>query len=378
MPPGPTTADVLVIGGGIVGASIACALAAHRSVLLLEAEDQPGRHATGRSAALFTEAYGPPLVRALTRASRAFFNQPPAGFASIPLLQPRGTLYVAPAGQRGEVLRLHRQLAAEGVTSQLLDGAEARARVPALRPEACAAALLDEDAFDIEVDALLQGYLRLARSQGAGVLTDAGVAGLAHHDGRWQVRCTDGRQFSAGVVVNAAGAWADQVAQLAGARPIGLQPRRRSAFLFDAPAGLHCRDWPAVIAMDETWYFKPDAGLLLGSPANADPAPPHDVRPEELDIALAIHRINEATTLDIQRPRSTWAGLRSFVPDGEPVCGFDATLPGFFWAAALGGYGIQSSPAVGQLCAALLCSAPLPEHLRAQGVDAHGLSPGRA
>ncbi len=372
-----TTDDVAIIGGGIVGAAVAYFLAPRRRVWLLEAESQPGHHATGRSAALFTEAYGPSMVRALTRASRPFFENPPTGFAAVPLLRARGSLFVGGAAQRGDVAALQRRLADEGIAAHWLEGDAVRERVPVLRPEAADCGLLDRDAFDIDVDALLQGFLRGARRRGAIVRTGARLVDLSRAAGRWQLDLGDAPPVTAAIVVDAAGAWADEVAALAGARPIGIEPRRRSAFLFAAPAGVETADWPAVIAIDERWYLKPDAGLLLGSPANADPVVPHDVVAEELDIALGIDRIERATTLTIRRPRSTWAGLRSFVGDGEPVCGFDDAVPGFFWAAALGGYGIQSSPAFGRLCAALIAGLPLPSDIAAQGLAAAGLSPGR-
>jgi D-arginine dehydrogenase len=372
--------DVAIVGAGIVGASIAAFVAPARRVLLLEAEERAGVHATGRSAALYAQAYGPPMVRALTRASRAFFEAPPEGFAAVPLLRRRGALFVGAPAQRAQVRALHDRLAAEGLAVEWLEGLQARARVPALRPDAADCAVFDRDAFDIDVDALLQGLLRRARAQGAQLRTGARVTALARGGGprgHWQIRLGDGTTAEATFVVDAAGAWADEVAALAGAAAVGLEPRRRSAFLFVPPEGLACADWPAVIAIDESWYLKPDAGLLLGSPANADPVPPHDVVAEEIDVATGIHRIEQATTLTIRRPRSTWAGLRSFVPDGEPVCGFDDAVPGFFWAAALGGYGIQSAPAVGRLCAALLAGRPPPDDLAAQGVDPAALAPRR-
>jgi D-arginine dehydrogenase len=369
--------DVAIVGAGIVGASIAYFLAPQRRVVLLEAEAAPGYHATGRSAALFTEAYGPPMVRALTRASRAFFDAPPAGFAGTPLLRPRGTLFVAAEHQREALQSLHALLRSEGVDAQRLSGEAARHLVPVMREAACVEALLDPGSCDIEVDALLQGYLRGARAQGAVLHTDARVSALIREAQGWRLDTTDGRSLHATTVVNAAGAWADELARSAGVPAIGIEPRRRSAFLFAPPEGVDAHAWPAVIDIDEHWYFKPDAGLLLGSPANADPVPPHDVVAEELDVAWGIHHIEEATTMTIRRPRSTWAGLRSFVADGEPVLGFEPGMPGFFWAAALGGYGIQSSPGVGRLCAGLLAQGRVPEDIAAEGLAAPAVAPGR-
>lgn len=365
--------DIAIIGAGIVGASVAHHAASRATVLLLEAEAAPGTHSTGRSAALYAPSYGPPQVRALTRASRAFFDTPPAAFSAVPLLTPRPSLFVGGEADRATLQRLHAQLCAEGIAAELLDGAAVRRRVAVMRPEASALGLLDPGSSDIDVDALLQGFLRSARAAGARVETGARVQALARADGAWTITTADGRHFRARRLVNAAGAWADGVAVLAGAQPLAVEPRRRSAFVFEPPPGLDCAGWPAVVAADESWYLKPEAGLLLGSPANADPVPAHDVVAEEFDIALGIHRIEAATTLQIRRPRRTWAGLRSFVPDGEPLCGFDTGVEDFFWAAALGGYGIQSSPAFGQLCAALLLGEPLPAPLQAQGLDAHAL-----
>jgi D-arginine dehydrogenase len=367
-------ADTVIIGAGMVGASIAHFVSAHQRVLLLEREPRPGMQSTGRSAALFAPSYGPPQVRALTRASRPFYRAPPAGFAGVPLLRPRGALFVGTADQRDAADALLHQLEAEGVQARPVSTAEALARVPVLNARHAACALEDADSLDIEVDALLQGFLRAARARGATLVTQADITLLEPRADGWRVRLGDGRVVRAGTLVNAAGAWADEVAALAGVEPVGLVPKRRSAFLFDPPAGLATAHWPGVVALDESWYLKPDAGLLLGSPANADPVPPHDVVPEELDIALGIHRIEEATSLRIRRPRSTWAGLRSFVADGEPVIGADPAAPRFVWAAALGGYGIQTAPAVGQLCAAVLTGTPLPEVLVAEGVAPSALS----
>jgi D-arginine dehydrogenase len=356
--------DLAILGAGIAGASVAYFASAHARVLLLEREAQPGYHSTGRSAAMFMESYGPPQVRALTRASRPFLEQPPPGFAATPLLRPRGALYVARHDQLDAARAWHAMLVHDGCPAQWLGRDAALARVPVLRPEATAAAVLDPLAADLDVDALHQGFLRGARARGARLVCDAEVTALARDGDVWRVVAGD-RVWTARTVVNAAGAWVDAVAALAGVPPIGIEPRRRSAF--------DTHDWPCVAAVDEGWYFKPDAGLLLGSPANADPVPPHDVVPEEIDVALGIHRIEQATTMTIRRPRRTWAGLRSFVADGELVGGFDPLVPGFFWVAALGGYGIQTSAAMGAACAALLTGQPLPDATMREGVDANAL-----
>ena len=369
-------ADFLIVGGGIAGASAAHWLAPHGKVILLERESQPGYHSTGRSAALFMESYGTPQVRALTCASRAFLEHPPAGFSEYPLLSPRGAMMVAAPGQE-DLLQQHWDvLRAMSPAAQLLDGAQTCAQVSVLRPSKVAGGVLEPDAADMDVHAIHQGYLRTLRRAGGTVVCDAGVTALRRRADVWQVQA-GGQWYEAPVVLNAAGAWADEVAKLAGLPGVGLQPRRRSAFIFAPPQGLDVARWPLVLGVSEDWYFKPDAGMLLGSPANADPVEPQDVQPEELDIAVAIHRIEEMTTLTIHRPTRTWAGLRSFVADGDLVAGFDPQAPGFFWVAAQGGYGIQTSPAMGEACAALARGLPLPDHIARFGLTPAMLSPAR-
>ncbi|CAD5198509.1 NAD(P)/FAD-dependent oxidoreductase [Pseudomonas sp. FEN] len=370
-------ADFIIIGGGIAGASTGFWLAPHGRVIVLERESHPAYHSTGRSAALYTAAYGTPQVRALTLASRAFFDAPPAGFAEHPLLTPRGEMTVDFSGDPDELRQQYLSAKASVPETQLLSAEQACARLPILRRDKVHGAIYDPSASDIDTDALHQGYLRGIRRQQGQVHTDCEVLGLERDaEGLWQVR-TAGQTFSAKVLINAAGAWADQIGALAGARPLGLQPKRRAAFIFAPPEGLDIHDWPMLVSLDESFYMKPDAGMFLGSPANADPVEPHDVQPEELDIAMGIHQIEEATTLTIRRPTRIWAGLRSFVHDGNLVSGFDPQVPGLFWVAAQGGYGIQTSPAMGQASAALVRGQALPEHLGQFGLDASMLSPAR-
>ncbi len=368
--------DFLIIGGGIAAASVGYWLAPHGRVTLLEREPQPGYHSTGRSAALFMESYGTPQVRALTMASRAFLQSPPEGFAEHPLLGPRGAMMVATHGQDALLAAHWDILRAMTPHAQLLDSAGACAKVPVLRPGKVLGAVYEPDAADMDVHAIHQGYLRGLRRAGGRVVCNAEVTALARVGGLWRAQA-GGQVYEAPVVLNAAGAWADVVAALAGLPGIGLEPRRRSAFIFAPPEGVNTSGWPLTASVDEDWYFKPDAGMLLGSPANADPVAPHDVQPEEMDIALAIHRIEEMTTLSIRRPTRTWAGLRSFVADGDLVGGFDAQAPGFFWVAAQGGYGIQTSAAMGETCAALARGLPVPGRIAAFGLTADMLSPSR-
>lgn len=373
------TWDVLIVGAGIAGASLAWRLAqTGRRVCVLERESQPGTHSTGRSAAMFMESYGPPGVRALTRASRAFYLAPPPGFADAPLLQPRHALFAALPEQLSALDALQAELAAAGTVLERLDAAALARAAPMLRPGRFGAGLLDTNGYDIDVNTLLQGFLRGARGHGAALRPLGELRSATRQaDGHWRVEVADGELLAAPVLVNAAGAWADELAERCGARPVGLQPRRRSAFTFRPPPGTDVSAWPMVASVDEAWYFKPDAGQLLGSPANVDPVPPHDVQPEELDIALAIDRIERATTLAIRRPARTWAGLRSFVADGGLVGGFDDAAPGFFWLAAQGGYGIQTSAAMGEACAALARGLPLPAHIADFGLTPPMLGPRR-
>jgi D-arginine dehydrogenase len=367
--------DVAVIGAGMAGASVAWRLASSCSVVLVEREAQPGLHSTGRSAAMFMESYGAAGVRALTRASRAFYERPPDGFAPSRLLSDRGALYLAARGEDELLRETHVALAASGTELELLGADEAVQRVPCLRRERVHGALLEAAAQDIDVHALHQGFLRRARALGAPLLTGAVLQRAVRSGAHWELHFADGEVVRASAVVDAAGAWADELAATFGAAGIGLVPYRRSAFTFKAPEGMDVSRWPAVVGVDESYYFKPDAGQLLGSPANAEPTVPHDVMPEELDIAQGIHQIESISTLSIRRPSSTWAGLRSFVPDGELVIGWDDACPGFFWLAAQGGYGIQTAAGASLLAAALLLGRPVPDELLQHGVAAEAMSP---
>ncbi|MBM6593626.1 NAD(P)/FAD-dependent oxidoreductase [Microvirga pudoricolor] len=367
--------DCIVVGSGIAGASAAYEIAGDRRVLLVEREMQPGYHATGRSAALFAETYGSAPVRALTAASKAFLTAPPGGFAATPLMTPRPILLIGRDDQRDRLQAAYAENAPFG-TVERLTGAQARALVPVLDPGVITGGVLEPRAQDIDVDAVHRGYLRGFGRRGGKLALGAEVLALRHRGDLWTVATSAG-PFQAPIVVNAAGAWADAVARLAGIRPIGLVPKRRSAFIFSGDTGAGTEGWPAVIDIDETFYFKPEAGLLLGSPANEDPVAAQDVQPEELDIALAVDRIEAATTLKVARIGRRWAGLRSFVADRIPVNGFDGRAPGFYWLAGQGGYGIQTAPAMARLCAALVRGEPVPDDLARHGIEPAALSPAR-
>lgn len=374
--PPSTAADFLVIGGGIAAASLGYWLAPHGRTVLLERESQPGYHSTGRSAALFFDSYGTPQVRALTLASRAFFEHPPAGFAEHALLGPRGALMIARPGEEALLEQHWALLHVINPRAELLDAAQACARVPVLRREQVLGAVYEPDPNDMDVHSIHQGYLRGLRAHGGELVCSAEATAIERVDGRWHVEA-GGKTYHAPVLVNAAGAWCDEIAAMASVARIGLVPKRRSAFMFDAPALPGWAQWPMCIGLDHSWYIKPDAGMMLGSPANEEPMSPQDVQPEEMDIALGVQRIEEMTTLTIHRPGRRWAGLRSFVADGDLVGGFDAIAPGFFWLAAQGGYGIQTSAAMGEACAALVRGEALPQRIADYGLSAAMLSPAR-
>ena len=345
--------DVVVVGGGIAGMSAAWALArrGHR-VAVVEREVSLTAHSTGRSAAQFLASYGEPAHRILSAASWPFLASGADGLADNELLEPRNVLSVAPAGFEHQLSEWIAANQTTGTRCELLDAAGAIELCAALDPDWLEAAVLEYGGFDIDVAALHQAFLRGARDDGATVLREHGVKALTRRDGWWQVD-VGARTLRGAVVVNAAGAWADEVALLAGVQPVGLQPCRRTVFTFASrfdPTG-----WPLVVGADESFYFKPEgADQILASPADETPEPPCDVKPREIDVAAGIEAINRATTLDVRSIRSTWAGLRTFAPDRVSVVGFDPGAEGFFWCAGQGGTGIQTSPAMAALTADLI------------------------
>ena len=368
--------DVLIIGAGMAGASAAYFLAPHARLILLERESQPGYHATGRSAALYSETYGNATVRAITTASKPFYFQPPEGFSPYPLVTPRGALIVGGEADHAALRQTLQDMRALVPNIQWWTQFEILQRVPVLKPEVAVYGVYEPDAMDMDVHAIHQGFLRSARAAGAQLVCNAGVSEVSFDSGQWCVSTSAGH-FCAPILVNAAGAWCDEVAQLAGVRPVGLVPMRRTAFTCEVPASARIQDWPLVIDAGETFYFKPEAGLLLVSPANADPVQAQDVQPEELDVAIAVDRLEAATTLQIRQVRRKWAGLRSFVADKTPVVGFAPDAPGFFWLAGQGGYGIQTAPAMGELAAALVRDLSGPPAMAALGVRQEALAASR-
>jgi len=379
MPTASPSADVVIIGAGIAGASAAYWLArAGRRVLVLEREELPGYHSTGRSAALFSETYGPAPIRMLAASGRAFLESPPDGFADHPLLAPRGLLFLVEPGHEAEVEAFAAEARSGGARVDVLDDAAIRAKVPIMRPGAFSLGAFEPAAMDLDVNALHQGFLKGLKAAGGSVVTRAEVTGMSCDAGRWEVTTRDGARVSAPVVINAAGAWADVVAAMAGAHPLGLVPKRRTGIMLDAPSGVDVRDWPLTGDLTDQFYIRPDAGRLMLSPADATPVPPQDVQPEILDVARAIDRFTSVTTMTVERPGETWAGLRSFFVDHDPVAGFAPEAQGFFWLAGQGGYGIKTAPALGRLTAALVQGQPVPEDIAARGLTADMLAPTRA
>ena len=371
-----TDPDFLVIGAGIAGVSVACELARVARVRVLEQESQIGYHATGRSAALYAPAFGNETVRRLTRASGAFFRKPPSGFADYPLIRPRGTLFIASSAQRATLAATLAAFLSHGIRAERVNSRFARERVPALRADYLAEALYETESHDVDVDLLLQGYARGLTSRGGEIVRATAVSSLRFDGGLWHAT-TDSGEHAAPVVINAAGAWAEQIAAFAGVAPLGLVPLRRTAFTFAPIPHTDVSEWPAVADADEQFYFKPEAGKLLASPADETPSVPCDAAPEEWDVALAVDRVQHATDLTIARVEHRWAGLRTFAADRSPVIGYDTDRPGFFWLAGQGGYGVQTAPAAARAAAALAARQAWPDDLTESQLSPDAISPAR-
>ncbi len=343
------SADFIVIGAGIAGTSIAAEMAAHGRVILLEMETQPGYHATGRSAAFFAAAYGNHTIRGLTALSEQFFLSPPQGFSEVELIRLRDCMFFGRADQQARLQEMQNNNA----RLIAIDGDEVHRRVPILSPEQITGAVWDKMGGDLDVDAILMGYMRLLRRRKSQFLSAHRVESLTHQGGLWQVG-VNGAVLQAPVIVNAAGAWADDLAEIAGLAPLGITPLRRTALTIDPPEGIDITDWPLMIDADEDFYFKPEAGQILISPADETLSVPCDVQPDDLDVAIGVDRFEKTTGIDIHRVNHRWAGLRSFAPDRCFVAGFDSRVDGFFWLAGQGGYGVQSAPSMAHLAVALI------------------------
>ncbi len=359
----PETADFIIIGGGIAGASAGYELSKTGRVIILEKESHPAYHTTGRSSAIFQKGYshGDPVIHALVMASEDFLRHPPKGFADHPLLTPRVLIYIASKNHPETLENLYHNLSAIDVGIELIDADQTARIFPCLTPEYQNSAILEKDVADMDVTALHEGYLRAIRTAGGQIMTDAGVHGLTRKGGYWHVRTTT-QQFRAPVVINAAGAWVDQVAEMANITPIDIRPLRRTVMLVPPPAeiGPDIDNLPFVMDAGQGFYFKPDAGKILVTPGDQHLSVPCDARPEEIDIALGVHYLEKATGLKIGKVDHSWAGLRNHVADGHPVVGFDPESDGFFWLAAQGGFGIKTAPAMGRIAASLIAGGGLP------------------
>lgn len=368
--------DFAVVGAGMAGASAAYELAAHGTVKVFEMEATAGHHSTGRSAALYTECDGLPPLRRLAMASKEFLLNPPDGFTDNPILRERTVLFVAHGANTDQLDAFYTEQHPLVPNISLVDAAGAHSLCGVLRPEKLAGGVLEPDAMDIDVHSLHQGFLSGLRRRGGELATSSPVIGLERLGRGWRVQTAE-ETIDAGIVVNAAGAWCDVVGAMAGARQIGLVPKRRTAFTFAPPEHSGHESWPMVVDVGGEFYFRPEGPNLLASPEDQTPVPPQDIRHEEVDVALAIERIQEVTTMEIRHIQSAWAGLRSFVADDVPVVGMDPEVDGFFWLAGQGGYGIMTSPAMSRITASLIVDGEMPVDVAGHGVAHEDLSPAR-
>lgn len=363
--------DILVIGGGIAGLSAAAALSKHARVTVLEAEEQTGYHSSGRSATMLHYALGDRLVRALTLASRPFFDDPPADFSDIPLGRRMAVLIHAREDEREALDKLETELS-HFVRLERLDAQGVHELCPLLKDDAVHG-IADRNGIRLDPHALLQGNLKQLRSRGGELRTGCRIASIERADGAWAVTTGNGERFAAPILMNAAGSWADQVAKMAGVQPIGLEPKRRTIITFDAPPGADLDHLPFAKTVGDELYFAPESGRLFASPMDEVPSEPTDAQPDEYEVALAADRMEQRTVVKVGRIHSRWAGLRTFTPDRHPAVGFAPDAEGFFWLAGQGGFGLQTSPAVAAIAESLVAAVPWP----VEGVSADSLSPHR-
>lgn len=370
------TFDFLVVGGGAAGVSAAFALSTLGKVGLLEQEVQTGYHSTARSAAVHSSAYGPKSWQIITSASRDFFTEPPARFCDAPVTRPLGALYLAAPHEEEGLREQAFDLTRRGVPCELISALDAAKLSPAVRMEPFTLGLHEPGCVDLDTSAILQGFLRLARANGAEIVIRAEARNIARRSGVWVVD-TGSEAYEAPILINAAGGWADTIAERAGLPRLGISPLRRTAITFDPPAGYDAKRWPMTFDVAETWYFKPEGAHIMMSPADLIPMAPGDAQPEEIDVAVAVDRIEAATTMKVGRLNSRWAGMRTFAPDHEAVIGPDPEESTFIWYAGQGGNGVMGAPAGGALCAALATGQPIPRALAVLGLTLEAISPAR-
>jgi D-arginine dehydrogenase len=371
--------DFLVVGGGIAGLSAAAGLSRHGRVAVIEAEEALGYHSSGRSVSFSHYGIGNSAVRGLTAYSRPFFEKQPEGFCETPVSRPFPSLYFATEEMLPALHSLQEEMARFTEAIEWLDERQMAELCPVIRtgPEGAVRGVLDRSGLKLDADALLQSFARAVRAGGSEVLTGRRIAAIDRKDGVWQVTTERGDSFAAPILVNAAGSWADRIAALAGVRPLGLQPKRRTIIVVDPPAGTDVSSWPFVHTAISDFYMLPEAGQILASPVDEVEDDPCDAQPEDYDIALAAYRLEQYTTLPVTRIAHRWAGLRSFVADRVPTAGFAPDAPGFFWLAGQGGYGLQTAPAMGAIVEALVTGGEWPRALAEAGVTPGQIRPER-
>lgn len=370
-------ADFIVIGAGIAGLSVAYELSQHGSVVVLEAESAPGYHSTGRSAAVMSENYGPAIWSRLVTASRPFLETPPDGFSEVPLVSPRGALFLALEHEQDPLRAQADDLAKRGASFELIGTSAALKVCPVIRAEKFALALYEPDCMDIDTNALMNGYGRALRRSGAKLIMNSRVVRLARDAAGWRI-WTEHAEFTGAIVVNAAGGWVQEVARIAGLGYRNVVPFRRTAVTFDVPAGTDIRSWPMTFDVAETFYFKPEAGRIMVSPVDMAASEPCDAQADELEIAVAIDRIHALTTMEVRAISHKWGGLRTFAPDHEPVIGRDPESESFIWLAGQGGNGVMGAAAAARLAASLAIGNPIPTDIASLGVTVESVSPGRS
>jgi D-arginine dehydrogenase len=364
--------DIIVVGAGIAGASVAARLASERSVCVLEMEDRAGYHTTGRSAAAYEPNYGPREMLAFARASKDFLEQPPPGFADQTILTWRNSLFVEAQGQEAHTANL----LASSIGLEEISVSQAQSLLPVLRDAYAQRIFLDTSSADIDVDVLHRGFLKMLKAHHGELVTNAPATAIERKNGTWHITTPKGI-YTAKTIVNCAGAWGDRIADMAGVKPVGLVPKRRSIAIVPIPQGIDSRGWPFISDIGETWYCKPQSGKLMVSSADATPVEPHDAYADDMAIAEGVDRLMQATTIEVDRVDHSWGGLRTFTEDGIPAVGYDPYTEDFFWLVGQGGYGIMTSPALSAAAAYLILHRPFPVAMRDHGIGPHAFNPER-